>query len=59
MKTAKILRDKHEGDVPKTIEELCELPGVGEKMGFLTLHFAWGLWVLPTTLFMSKTYSQV
>lgn len=31
------------GDVPQTIEELCELKGVGPKMGFLALQAAWGM----------------
>lgn len=33
------------GDVPQTIEELCELKGVGPKMGFLALQVAWDMWV--------------
>jgi endonuclease-3 len=40
-----MLRDDFDSDVPKTIEELCALPGVGEKMGFLCLHAAWGMYV--------------
>ncbi|PPQ65822.1 hypothetical protein CVT24_012049 [Panaeolus cyanescens] len=41
--TAIMLRDKFEGDVPKTVDELCALPGVGPKMAFLTLQVAWDL----------------
>ena len=44
-RTAEILRDKFEGDVPKTIEDLLILPGVGPKMGFLCLQAAWGIQV--------------
>ena len=40
---AKIIRDDFEGDIPKTIDDLCSLPGVGPKMGFLALQGAWGL----------------
>jgi endonuclease III len=40
---ARILRDDFEGDVPKTIDELCSLPGVGPKMGFLALQSAWNI----------------
>ena len=51
-----MLRDNFEGDVPKDIDELCSLPGVGwvlsygcvlytdncsPKMGFLALQAAW------------------
>lgn len=39
---AKILKDDFGGDVPKTIDELCSLPGVGPKMSFLALQSAWG-----------------
>ncbi|KAI9032906.1 DNA glycosylase [Phycomyces nitens] len=42
-KTAEILRDKFNRDVPSTIEDLTSLPGVGPKMGFLTLQIAWKL----------------
>ncbi|WVO17159.1 hypothetical protein L204_104851 [Cryptococcus depauperatus] len=31
------------GDVPKTIEGLCELKGVGPKMAFLALQCAWNI----------------
>lgn len=40
-KTAEILRDNFEGDIPDTIEGLTSLPGVGPKMGYLTLQVAW------------------
>jgi endonuclease-3 len=33
------------GDVPQTIEELCQLKGVGPKMGFLALQAGWNMWV--------------
>ncbi|KAH6918958.1 DNA-lyase [Coprinopsis sp. MPI-PUGE-AT-0042] len=42
-KSAEALRDEFEGDVPKTVDELCSLPGVGPKMAFLCLQSAWGL----------------
>ncbi|KAF8823984.1 hypothetical protein HHX47_DHR9000344 [Lentinula edodes] len=41
--TAVICRDRYGGDVPKTLGELLELPGVGKKMGYLMLGSAWGL----------------
>jgi endonuclease-3 len=31
------------GDVPDTIEGLCELKGVGPKMAFLALQCAWDM----------------
>ncbi|KZO90393.1 DNA glycosylase [Calocera viscosa TUFC12733] len=37
------LRDEFEGDVPKTVDELCSLPGVGPKMAFLCLQNAWDI----------------
>ncbi|KAF9228848.1 DNA glycosylase [Gyrodon lividus] len=41
--TARRLRDDFESDVPKTVDELCSLPGVGPKMAFLALQVAWNL----------------
>ncbi|PWN52526.1 OMPdecase-domain-containing protein [Violaceomyces palustris] len=35
---ARILRDDFGGDVPRTVDELCSLPGVGPKMAFLALQ---------------------
>lgn len=43
--TAKQLRDEFNSDVPKTIDELCRLRGVGPKMAFLTLPMAWNMYV--------------
>ncbi|KAI6141527.1 DNA glycosylase [Pisolithus thermaeus] len=40
---AQRLRDDFESDVPKTVDELCSLPGVGPKMAFLALQVAWKL----------------
>ncbi|ESK85193.1 dna-(apurinic or apyrimidinic site) lyase [Moniliophthora roreri MCA 2997] len=37
------LRDEFDSDVPKTVDELCSLPGVGPKMAFLALQVAWNL----------------
>lgn len=42
-KAAQKLRDDFDSDIPKTVDELCSLPGVGPKMAFLTLRTAWGL----------------
>ncbi|KAG6808729.1 hypothetical protein H0H92_003091 [Tricholoma furcatifolium] len=42
-KAAQRLRDDFDSDVPKTVDELCSLPGVGPKMAFLTLQVAWNL----------------
>jgi endonuclease-3 len=40
---ARALVARPDGDVPQTIEELCELKGVGPKMGFLALQAAWNM----------------
>ncbi|KAG6888911.1 hypothetical protein C0992_007098 [Termitomyces sp. T32_za158] len=42
-KAAQRLRDEFDSDVPKTVDELCSLPGVGPKMAFLALQVAWNL----------------
>lgn len=41
-KTSVILLDKYNGDIPKTIDELCNLPGVGPKMAHICMQIAWG-----------------
>jgi endonuclease-3 len=45
-KTALRLRDDFDSEVPKTVDELCSLPGVGPKMAFLTLLVAWNLYTV-------------
>ncbi|KAI8639482.1 DNA glycosylase [Parasitella parasitica] len=40
-RTAEILRDQYNGDIPDNIDSLTSLPGVGPKMGYLTLQVAW------------------
>ena len=42
-KAAQKLREDFDSDVPKTVDELCSLPGVGPKMAFLALQTAWKL----------------
>ncbi|XP_015610320.1 endonuclease III-like protein 1 [Cephus cinctus] len=41
-KTSEILIKRYQGDIPKTINELCQLPGVGPKMGHICMQIAWG-----------------
>ncbi|KXN91920.1 hypothetical protein AN958_11305 [Leucoagaricus sp. SymC.cos] len=40
---AQKLRHDFNSDLPKTVDELCSLPGVGPKMAFLALQSAWNL----------------
>eukprot|EP00833_Pecoramyces_ruminatium_P002854 jgi/Orpsp1_1/1176886/evm.model.c7180000059388.2 len=40
-KTTEILHEKYDDDIPDNIQELIKLPGVGKKMGYLTLQVAW------------------
>lgn len=42
-KACELLRDKFDSDVPKTIEEVVSLPGVGPKMGHLLLQNGWDI----------------
>ncbi len=39
----KLLVEKHKGQVPKTIEELTELPGIGRKTAIVILTNAFGI----------------
>ena len=40
-KTAEILKNNYETDIPDTVEKLCQLPGVGPKMAHLCMNIAW------------------
>jgi endonuclease III len=40
-RTAEILKEKWNGDIPDTVDGLCSLPGVGEKMAHLCMQAAW------------------
>lgn len=40
-KATQILKDKYDCDVPATIPEIVELPGVGPKMAHLLMLIAW------------------
>jgi 3-methyladenine DNA glycosylase/8-oxoguanine DNA glycosylase len=41
-RVCEILRDQHGGDIPRTLPQLLELPGIGPKMGHLVMQCAWG-----------------
>jgi len=38
---ARILKSDFGGDVPKDVDDICSLPGVGPKMAYLCLQSAW------------------
>ena len=40
-KSAQILKDQYNCDIPETVEDLCKLPGVGPKMAHLCMNIAW------------------
>ncbi|KAI5960577.1 NTH1 [Candida pseudojiufengensis] len=42
-KSCEILNNQFNGDIPKTIEEIVTLPGVGHKMGYLLLQCGWNI----------------
>ncbi len=44
---SKILVDKHNGEVPKTLAELEELPGVGHKTASVVISQAFGIPAFP------------
>lgn len=43
LKTAKIIHDKYDDKLPKTMEEMVELPGVGRKTANIVLGVIYGL----------------
>lgn len=39
-RTSEILRDKYSGDIPRTVPDLCSLPGeFSESSEMVSLHF--------------------
>lgn len=40
--TSEILKKQYNYDIPKTVVDLCKLPGVGPKMAHLCMKTAWG-----------------
>ncbi|KAL7128703.1 hypothetical protein ABFS83_13G011200 [Erythranthe nasuta] len=40
-KIAKICLSKYDGDIPSTLSELLDLPGIGPKMAHLVMNVAW------------------
>ncbi|KAK6157916.1 hypothetical protein DH2020_012164 [Rehmannia glutinosa] len=40
-KIAKICLSKYDGDIPSTLEELLQLPGIGPKMAHLVMNVGW------------------
>lgn len=41
IQVSQILLEKYQGDIPDTLEELVELPGIGPKMANLCMQVAW------------------
>lgn len=42
-KTTQILLDHYNGDIPKTLDEMLKLSGVGYKMAVLAMNIAWNI----------------
>lgn len=42
-KVAKVIKEEHNGDIPSSIKDLCDLPGVGPKMAHLCMQEAWNV----------------
>ncbi len=56
--TAQKLKDEFDSDVPKTVDELCSLPGVGPKMAFLFLQVAWNMYVMAYPQDLSQKHLE-
>lgn len=41
-RTAQMLLEQYDGDIPDSVEGLCNLPGVGPKMAYLAMSCGWG-----------------
>ena len=56
--TARKLQDDFNSDVPKTVDELCSLPGVGPKMAFWPYRL-WNLFVKFVPAFVDYVTSSL
>jgi endonuclease-3 len=43
IEACKVIHEKYKGEVPKTVEELTELPGIGRKTALVILANAYGI----------------
>lgn len=43
-RTAEMLKEKYDGEIPKHVKKIMEFPGVGPKMGYLFLQIAWRIY---------------
>jgi endonuclease-3 len=56
---ATAVRERHQGDVPKTMEELTELPGVGRKTANVVLGHALGVPGLPVDRHVLRVTNRI
>jgi len=40
--SSQVLKDKYNSDIPRSVEELVQLKGVGPKMAYICMNVAWG-----------------
>ena len=55
----RILAEKYGGEVPHTLEELTELPGVGRKTASVVLAFAFGLPAFPVDTHVFRVSNRI
>ena len=56
---AAAVRDRHHGEIPKTMEELTELPGVGRKTANVVLGHALGVPGLPVDRHVLRVTNRI
>jgi len=59
MEVSKILVDRHGGDVPRTFEELLELPGVGRKTANCVLVYAFNTPAIPVDIHVHRISNRI
>jgi endonuclease III len=55
----KIILDKHQGEVPQTMEELTKLPGVGRKTANVILGNAFGIPGMPVDTHVTRIANRL
>jgi endonuclease III len=56
---AAAVRDRHQGEIPRTMEELTELPGVGRKTANVVLGHALGVPGLPVDRHVLRVTNRI
>lgn len=59
VETCRLLLERHGGEVPRTLDELVALPGVGRKTANVVLSNAWGIPAIPVDTHVFRVSNRI